>query len=279
MESSYEDYRLSNRFHISTTEVTNEFYFAVTGESPTAYLTCGEQCPITNLNWNQTAYFTNQLNNLLGLESCYDCTLTDENNSATATCTAKEDWEKFNYCSGYRLPTILEWFVAYRAGQRQNFWTADGGGSYVNNNCSAYINDSVSTPLSDYAHFFNCETNMPIPVASKLPNGFGIYDMIGNVMEPVTDQLYSSQTQTEYVNMIYSLEESTTRLYGGSFDKRPSDLGPDYENHGKTTTRYNQGIRVVRTVNTPPAVERVYFEGRPFDVNQNLQCFAEGYGY
>ena len=36
--------------------------------------------------------------------------------------------------------------------------------------------------------------------------------MIGNVMEPVTDQLYSNQTQTEYVNMIYSLEESTTRL-------------------------------------------------------------------
>ena len=36
-----------------------------------------------------TAYFTDQLNDLLGLESCYDCTLTDENNSATATCTAK----------------------------------------------------------------------------------------------------------------------------------------------------------------------------------------------
>ena len=38
----------------------------------------------------------------------------------------------------------------------------------MNNNCSAYINDSVSTPLSDYAHFFNCDIDMPIPVASKL---------------------------------------------------------------------------------------------------------------
>ena len=139
--------------------------------------------------WNQTAYFTNQLNDLLGLESCYDCTLTDENNSATATCTAKEDWEKFNYCNGYRLPTILEWFVAYRAGQRQNFWTADGGGSYVNNNCSAYINDSVSTPLSDYAHFFNCETRYAYSCCIQVTKWlWHIRYMIGNVMEPVTDQ-------------------------------------------------------------------------------------------
>ena len=77
--------------------------------------------------------------------------------------------------------------------------------------------------------------------------------------------------------MIYSLNETTVRLYGGSFNYRPSGLGGDYQNRYKTQTDYNIGIRVVRTVNTPPTVERVYFEGRPFDVNQDLQCFADAF--
>jgi hypothetical protein len=67
---------------------------------------------------------------------------------------------------GYRLPTLQEWEYAARAGT----------------STERYFGQS-SAQLGDYAWYaFNTEGH-PEPVGQKRPNDFGLFDVIGNVME------------------------------------------------------------------------------------------------
>lgn len=85
----------------------------------------------------------------------------------------------------YRLPTEAEWEYAARAG-------AEG----------AYIFGSNPRFLKDYAWFIESAGDPPAPqpVAQKLPNRWGLYDIQGNVSEYVADNYtaeISNQPQTD----------------------------------------------------------------------------------
>lgn len=68
----------------------------------------------------------------------------------------------------YRLPTESEWEYAARSGNKDEIWAGT----------------SDESQLSEYAV---TNTDKTEPVGSRKPNGFGLYDMTGNVWEWVED--------------------------------------------------------------------------------------------
>ena len=70
----------------------------------------------------------------------------------------------------YRLPTESEWEYVARGGAKQK-----------------WAGTSQGPELKDYAVFFENSKNQTAEVGTKLPNGFGLYDLSGNVWEWVED--------------------------------------------------------------------------------------------
>ena len=68
---------------------------------------------------------------------------------------------------GFRLPTSNEWEWAARGGSKENYWAGTGDEKKV----------------EDYAWIDTNSDSTTHEVAKKLPNGYGLYDMSGNVVE------------------------------------------------------------------------------------------------
>ena len=156
--------RITRPFYLGTFEVTQGEYTLVMGSNPSYYSSGGEhdkkgvgdftgRHPVNAISWLGAVAFCNKLSQLEQLEPCY---LIDG-----ATVTAVKG-------HGYRLPTEAEWEYACRSGSEGMYSFAD------------------STRLSDYAWYkANCEGLQP--VGEKLPNGYGLYDVHGSLLEWCAD--------------------------------------------------------------------------------------------
>lgn len=146
------------------TEVTQKLYEAVMGENPSR--SKGENNPVENVSWYDAIYFCNKLSEMVGYTPVY-------------ALYGNTDVNKWNYrphghwhikghisqnqnADGFRLPTEAEWEYAAKGGENYKY----SGGNNI-----------------DEVAWYKSNSGGIHPVAQKKANGYGLYDMSGNVWE------------------------------------------------------------------------------------------------
>ena len=168
------EFTLANSFFLADREVTKaQFYQFIDDpqcpqeEKPTDFdgvstdYSPSEQHPVHNVTWFAAIRFCNWLSRREGLASCY-VPIGQKQGIGTGARTYYM-WELAPGAGGYRLPTEAEWEYACRAAAETVFH---------------FGNDNFL--LDRYAVY---RAGRPEPVATKMPNAWGLFDMHGNVWE------------------------------------------------------------------------------------------------
>ncbi|MBM4272600.1 MAG: hypothetical protein FJ139_10685 [Deltaproteobacteria bacterium] len=131
----------------------------------------------------------------------------------------------------YRLPTEAEWEYAARSGGSQE----------------AFAGTSSESGLKYYAWYIENSEDMTHPVEQKRPNGFGLYDMTGNVWEWCQDWEgdYPSGSVTDPTGP----SSGSARIRrGGSYDYHPNLMYTTSRSSSPPDRKYKLlGFRLVRT--------------------------------
>ncbi len=144
--------RITKPFYLGIHEVTQGQYQAVMGRNPSRIKGSGH-LPVVDASWLDAVRFCNTLSEREGLRPFYQM---------DGTNVRVPDWSG----TGYRLPTEAEWECACRAGS-----------------ATLYCFGDDEARLGEFAWFRGDSENQTHPVGKKECNGFGLYDMHGNVWE------------------------------------------------------------------------------------------------
>ena len=144
---------------------------------------------------------------------------------------------------GYRLPSEAEWEYAARAGTTTAYWFGQGA-------------DDAELKL--YLWYLFSSGEQTHPVAEKPPNPWGLYDILGNVLEWVSDGYHPDYVGAPSDGQSWDADGQrlsngrTVRiLRGGAWYLYPNGARAAFRFHYDPTVRhYGFGVRLARSIPT-----------------------------
>lgn len=205
-----------------STEVTQKLYQMVMGENPSKNK--GANNPVEHISWNDAIYFCNVLSQKCGYDPVYYVYGPDVTNWGYTPHNGKSIKREIimdEKANGFRLPTEAEWVFAANGGQNFKY--------------------SGSNNLDAVGWYNGNSGDKTHPVAQKRPNGYGLYDMSGNVWEWVWDA--ESGAQFRYPG-------DSRYFCGGSYDDGAGycEVYSDYRYDAGSRDFVPLGFRVARSL-------------------------------
>jgi formylglycine-generating enzyme required for sulfatase activity/serine/threonine protein kinase len=176
-----------------------------------------DESPVTQITWNDAVQFCNWLSQQEGLRPSY-------------TLNKFDQWIQTGWGACYRLPTEAEWEYACRAGTTTPFWCGD------------------DLAVLDVYEWYNRNGGAkPVPVATKRPNPFGLFDMHGNVREWCQDYYGADYyVKTSPNNPLGPGSGSNRVIRGGYYSEIAVNCRSACRYFNAPASRYNNGLRVMR---------------------------------
>ena len=241
---------LTKAYMICDHEVTQKEWQDVMGNNPSYFSSnpaSGEEQenrPVECVSWYDAITYCNKLSIKDGLQPCYSVKVGETevdwaNLKYDDIPTYGKDAWNATFCdfskNGYRLPTEAEWEYAARGGETAN-------------DKPVWAGTTIKSELTNYAWYPENGSSKTHEVKKKLPNGYGLYDMSGNVDELCWDW-YGDYASEDAIDPTGAESGSSRVLRGGSWNYHASKCRASFRDYYLPAMRNGSvGFRLVRTV-------------------------------